>query len=541
MIAAVSQARRSFLKSAALASLGFAAPRSRAEGSPNPRILYSNDTTHITSCESPWRDPKEGFTDGHLRASIREAAGVDVHLLQPGLGWIPWWDSELYSPKAHYEEFLGSFGVTKLPAIARYLLAGGDLVRTHLEECRSLGIEAFVSIRLNDGHHVRSLAEALKEKKPSHDMSRFFWENYESFRIGPDPTDWGQGVLNWAYPEVPEHKLALIRELIARYPIDGLELDFLRHWNRFAPDGIPTTERAAITTRFVREVRTALDEGGSDSPRRPLAIRVPAKLALHPEQGIDLRALADAGVDLVTLSWSYFTFQDDSVRQAKTLIPDTPVYAEMTHTTYTGRALGGSGTQPYLRTTDEQFYSTADLAYEQGATGVSLFTFPYYRTHTTPEIGPFTEPPFHVLPKLRDRDFLSRKPRWYFATAARKDPVLPDLDLPCLIQRTETKLLRLEANPIVGIHRDGTLRLRSDEPITDRGVTVSLNGVKLIPAVFSAKPLPHRYEAFLGEEEQFLSFACPVSLVRRGENELAVRLDAGIRMRIVFADLVLPT
>jgi len=36
----------------------------------------------------------------------------------------------------------------------------------------------------------------------------------------------------------------------------------------------------------------------------------------------------------------------------------------MTHTTLTGKALGGSGTQPYLRTTDEQFYTTAHLAYK---------------------------------------------------------------------------------------------------------------------------------------------------------------------------------
>lgn len=536
-----SQARRDFLKSAALAPLGLAATRMRAQGAPLPRVLYSNDTTHITSCQSPWRDPSDGFTDEHLRASIREAAGIDAHLLQPGLGWIPWWDSELYSPKAHYEEFLGSFGIAKLPAIARYLLSGGDLVRTHLEECRALGIEAMVSIRLNDGHHVRGLAKALAEKKPAHDMSRFFWENYERFRIGPDPSDWGQGVLDWAYPEVPDHKLALIRELVARYPIDGLELDFLRHWNRFAPEGISATERADITTGFVRAARASLDEGTKGSSRRTLAIRVPAKLVLHPGQGIDLPALADAGVDLVTLSWSYFTFQDDSVRQTKALIPDTPVYAEMTHTTYTGKALGGSGTQPYLRTTDEQFYSTADLAFEQGAAGVSLFNFPYYRAHTTPQIGPFTEPPFHILPNLRDRAFLTGQPRWYFATAARKDPVLPGLDLPCLIQRKETKVLRIEAHPIAGFHRDGTIRLRSDEAIADRGVTVSLNGVPLSPGDFSLKPLTHPYEAFLGEEEQFLSFACPVSLVRKGGNELSIRLDTGIRMRLVFVDLVLPS
>jgi len=533
--------RRSFLKSATFAPLAFAGSQSCAQDRSRPRVLYSNDTTHITSCESPWRNPKDGFTDEHLRASIREAAGVDAHILQPGLGWIPWWSSELYSPQAHYEEFLGSFGITKLPTYARYLLAGGDLVRTHLEECRAHGIEAFISIRLNDGHHVRGLVKALAEKKPAHDMSRFFWENYARYRIGPDPTDWGQGVLNWAFPEVAAHKLALIRELVSHYPIDGLELDFLRHWNRFAPNGTTLEERAAITRAFVSEVRAALDSASAaDGKRRTLAIRVPAKIVLHPDQGIDLPALADAGVDLVTLSWSYFTFQDDSIREAKALIPDTPVYAEMTHTTYTGKALGGSGTQPYLRTTAEQFYTTADLAYEHGAAGVSLFNFPYYRAHTTPAIGPFTEPPFHVLPKLHDRDFLAKQPRWYFVTAARKDPVLPGLDLPALLQRNETRTFSIEANPLDGVHRDGLVRLRSDEAIADRGLSVTLNEVELAPVAFVAHPLPHPYEAFSGKAEEFRTFACPVSLVRRGKNRLTVTLESGIRVRLVFVDLVLP-
>ena len=83
------------------------------------------------------------------------------------------------------------------------------------------------------------------------------------------------------------------------------------------------------------------------------------------------------------------------------LAPDVPLYLEMTHTSMTGRALGGSGTQPYCRTVDEQFYTTAHLARQQGATGVSLFNFVYYRHHKSEELGPFNEPPFHVLPRLK--------------------------------------------------------------------------------------------------------------------------------------------
>ncbi|MHC4123768.1 MAG: hypothetical protein ACYSSI_09365, partial [Planctomycetota bacterium] len=90
-----------------------------AEGAPSPRkvetsgsrpkapfkVLYSNDTTNITSCTSPFHKRGEPFTDDMLRATVDEAAGCDVHMLQPGLGWIPWWKSKAYPADEHYRWF----------------------------------------------------------------------------------------------------------------------------------------------------------------------------------------------------------------------------------------------------------------------------------------------------------------------------------------------------------------------------------------------------------------------------------------------------
>ncbi|MCB1090798.1 MAG: hypothetical protein KDL87_04660, partial [Verrucomicrobiae bacterium] len=340
------------------------------EALPLPKILYSNDTTNILSCTAPWRDRKAGLRDEDLRQTIREAAGVDVHLLQPGLGWIPWWKSSLYSAESHYQDFLGSFGPVKPNSVGRYLLARGDLVNTLAEECGNQRILPFVSYRLNDGHHVRSLKAALADGKPDQSMSRFYWENYPTCRVGPDPTNWDEGVLDWSFPKVRQNKEDLITELCRTHAFAGLELDFLRHWIRFSPERSTPDERRTITTEFVRRIRIALDESQWNGHRRWLGVRVPADLDIHPEQGVDLTALVrEAGIDFVNLSHTYFTIQDDSVRRARALIPDTPIYLEMTHTTLTGKALAGSGTQPYLRTTAEQFYTTAHLAYEQGATG----------------------------------------------------------------------------------------------------------------------------------------------------------------------------
>ena len=56
------------------------------------KVLYSNDTTNIYSCVSPYQTKASPFNDDKLRASVDETAnrGIEVHMLQPGLGWVPW-------------------------------------------------------------------------------------------------------------------------------------------------------------------------------------------------------------------------------------------------------------------------------------------------------------------------------------------------------------------------------------------------------------------------------------------------------------------
>jgi len=489
----------------------------------------------------PWREQTDPFTDADLAKSITEAAGVDAHFLQPGLGWMPWWKSKLYSPEEHYVKFLQEeHGHRSVNKLGRYLLDGGDMLETLVKTCREIHVAPFLSFRLNDGHHVRELKEALEKGQPSAGMSRFYWENYKRYRIGPDPVNWDEGVFDWAIPEVRDHTFALIEEACANYDLAGLELDFLRHWVRFG-NSTPIESRREITTEFVGRIRTMLDKTATARglPRRWLCIRVPAMAAVRPQQGIDLSSLAAVGVDLVNLSYSYFTYQDDSVRRAKAEAGSSvAIYAEMTHCTMTGKATAGSGTQPFLRTTDEQFYTTAQLAYEQGASGVSLFNFPYYRYHVTDAIGPFHEPPFHVLPKLADRAFLLQQAPSYFLTQARRDDVLGERVLPVMLNREQTGKFSFELSKGNLPTQDGILRLRSDEDISDRGIEVRCAGLVLTRIPFVEHPIPHPYDdCWLGTAAEHACFAFPAKLAEAGSGEVEVILKRGIRVRLIYLDL----
>jgi len=540
--------RRDFLKRAGLGTTALAlagltrAEPARAERK-RPRApfktLYSNDTTNIMSCTSPFHQKGDRFSDDRLRATIDEAKGVDVHMLQPGLGWIPWWHSDIYPAKDHYDSYEREYGI-RPSGIGQYMRAGGDVVGTFIDHCRKVGVVPLISYRLNDGHHVRELEEALERGRPSQNMSRFYWENYEKYRIGPDPTDWNQGVFNWAIPEVREHKFALIREICEKYAVAGLELDFMRHWHSFPLDETTADQRRAAMTGFVRRVREMLDRTAAPGRYRWLCVRVPVLVEAHDAQGIDLPMFVDAGVDMVNLSASYFTTQHTDLGEICERIPETPLYLEMTHTTMTGKAISGSGTQPYRRTTDHQFYTTAHLAYTQGAAGVSLFNFVYYREHKMPELGPFNEPPFHVLPKLGDPEWLARQPQWYFLAAARNRPPVEDQPLPVVVPPGKTRQFHLQTAPTEHQRRDGLLRLMAEDPMEEGGWRAAINGVRLASSPPVRKPIDHPYEGYLGVPEQYACFACPRPIIQQGTIKISVTRTQGDPVKLIYLDLVLP-
>lgn len=237
--------RRKFLyTSAGSFLLAACPPRLSAETArpkPSFRVLYNNDTTNTVSCTSPWHKKRAPFGADLLEATVDEVAGtgVEVHLLQPGLGWIPWWKSTVYPADEHYRWFQHQTGL-KPDSYGQYTLGGGDMVPVFIKRCRQRGQTPFISLRMNDAHHLENVG--LRNNGAA-SASRFYVEHPE-YRLGADQSRSDQHVLNWAIPEVREHKFRFIRELCENYDFDGLEIDFMRH------PSLRTSERRCGSFRF---------------------------------------------------------------------------------------------------------------------------------------------------------------------------------------------------------------------------------------------------------------------------------------------------
>lgn len=62
-----------------------------------------------------------------------------------------------------------------------------------------------------------------------------------------------EGSYNYLVPEVYEHHLKLVREILSKWDMDGLELDWMRWAMHFPPGG--ELEGRQVLTRFVRDGR----------------------------------------------------------------------------------------------------------------------------------------------------------------------------------------------------------------------------------------------------------------------------------------------
>jgi hypothetical protein len=519
--------RRHFIQSlAATPLLGADAPRR----SPF-RTLYSNDLTNITSCVSPFRAAKEAFRPEMLDATVDEVTGlVDAHFLQPGLGMVPLWPSKVLDIKKHFAWIKERFG-TKPDSMSQYVLNGGDIVQRFIDRCRVKKQAAFISLRVNDAHH-KEYVDPKPGDKPGSSMgmsvTRWYAE-HPQYRIVPGSLRGADLVLNWAEPEVPRQKLMLIRELCENYDIDGLELDFLRFYSYFRAE-TPLEQRRVIMTNFVKEVRQML------GPKRWLCARVPCYLTALDVLGLDLKALVAAGLDMVNASAHYFTTQQHDLAAIRQMTEGAALYFELCHTIWKGdKVQAGYDVFPFRRATKEHLHTSAHLAYQLGAEGISLFNFAYYRQHGQGEgRGVFGEPPFEALKALNDPKKLAQQPQHWFIASGWRSPGAKPLPVPRKMVPNKTEKFNFD---LVAPKGEARVRIQADTSLAGTEWTATFNGKAIEETNYVSEPYAVPYPSMLGKPEELRAWLVPAELLREGKNSLEVTMKSGPKASILFVDL----
>ena len=174
---------------------------------------------------------------------------------------------------------------------------GTDMVSASLARARERGLETFITLRMNDLH----FADTLSACKMA--MEEFWLQNPQFWTNDPSIGYNSAGALDYAHPEVREHKLALIREQLERFGplIDGVDLDFMRFFVYFRAD--EARANSQIMTQFLCQVRSLVDSCAA-SLGRPLLLsaRVAPTLAYNMEKGLDVAEWVRRGLlDFVSI------------------------------------------------------------------------------------------------------------------------------------------------------------------------------------------------------------------------------------------------
>ena len=220
--------------------------------------------------------------------------------------WEAFWDG--YDPAGPDDQpFLAPIPKERIPTFRRVVHSmwvlhkqGVDYPSRMTARCRERGISPWITLRMNDVHENDNL---------DHPFHGQFWRDPKLHR-GGGPSYYARG-LDYAQPEVRALYRRLVVETLARYDIDGLELDFMREPYLFRNGA--EAEGGRILTEWLRGIRQLTDAAAKKRGHAvALGVRVPSHYAVAKAWGLDAVSWAKSGlVDLVVATPRWATLEYD--------------------------------------------------------------------------------------------------------------------------------------------------------------------------------------------------------------------------------------
>jgi|GEM_PF-857739 len=236
------------------------------------REMLDNGMTVLAQCV--------GMPDPVIYRS-QVATTMDKHVVEVGLKtWYGYLDTrersaEESAQKAAYIEGFENWA----EAMRRLRELDTDALTITIEECRKRGVPIVASYRMN-AEDWYGYSWMMSDFGRTHPEWRIPFAEGES---GDPECEW-TGALDPAIPQVYEHHMAIFREVVESYDIDGIEFDF-RRWYHMISNPL---ENHPILTKMVRETRQMLDEVARKKGRQRLifGVRVGPSLDSEPNPSL---------------------------------------------------------------------------------------------------------------------------------------------------------------------------------------------------------------------------------------------------------------
>ncbi len=181
---------------------------------------------------------------------------------------------------------------------------GIDPYEIWISYAREKNISPWISMRMNDVHGAHN---------PDSFMHSDFWKRHPEYRRVPyrKMIRWPDAALDYGQREVREYSLALIREYLERYDIDGLELDWMRFGYHFRPGA--EEQGRKLLTGFMQQVKDFAENISAKRGRKiKIGVRVPSRPQAARDLGMDAVEWSRRGlVDLIVITPFWATIETD--------------------------------------------------------------------------------------------------------------------------------------------------------------------------------------------------------------------------------------
>jgi len=394
---------------------------------------------------------------------------------------------------------------------------GIDPYSVWIKRCREKSISPWITMRMNDVHFVTT---------PGYFRNTTFWQKRSDLWRVPEAKGgaWTDFAFDYSKPEVREYHLALVRELLERYDMDGLELDWMRFGRHLTPGH--EAEQAPILTEFTRQVRQLTNQW---AVKRGHAIKLGARIPSHPDAavglGMDGITWAKAGlVDLLVVSPFFSTADFDIPIELwrERLGPDAanlPIIPAIDNGT---AAYPGA---PRVDLDLAMYYGWATALRQRGADSFYLFNLVY---------RPQDKPPYRTILDhgLAEAVIQSNRRRHVLGYRDTVPPGFPNgAQLPKTTDKPTGFSLAIGKRPSAG-RVFVVIGLGETPGVAEASLAVSLNGQQA--SAGADVPNPHPYGRNVA---RVLRFEISPATTRNGMNAVRVEKTTGEPQRLVWAEI----
>lgn len=266
-------------------------------------IVYNRDIDFIGTCSAhTTREDIEKYVYGYRDTNVTDFM-INVFCQ---IATYPSDVASDFMDKYHYYREQGRAVPDNRAVVAHALFEekGLDYISIFCEKFPEIGINPWISLRMNDAHGVSSPQSVVAWK--------FFQENPHLRRVkhGATTNTYYDNLFDYSYSEVREYMLALINEVLDRYDAYGIELDYQRDiWIWHTGGEYPGIE---ILNDFMRDVKKLVgiyeEKYGHEIK---IAVRCSSDIQTNYELGYDLITwAAEDLMDLVnpTARWATTDF-----------------------------------------------------------------------------------------------------------------------------------------------------------------------------------------------------------------------------------------